>query len=182
MGDALTTIKHHGHERIVWALKAARKAEKDAAGTAKPVRNLGGLIAHLLKTGSAGDDDVKPERPAALSLKRALDVAEQLKRAFEAARSDELERHWEALSVAEREAVHRDMRGGLNALALKQLELEKWAGSAYRSARNVTLLERLPDLFPSEIGDVARFAEQNEFFGALSAEDKQAVLANLRPL
>ena len=91
MGDALTTIKHHGHERIAWALKAARKAEKDAAGTAKPVHNLGGLIVHLLKTGSAQDYDVKPERQAALTPKRALDVAEQLKRAFEDARSDELE-------------------------------------------------------------------------------------------
>lgn len=182
MGDALTTIKHHGHERIAWALKAARKAEKDAAGTAKPVRNLGGLIVHLLKTGSAQNYDVKPERQAALTPRRALDVAEQLKRAFEDARSDGLERHWEAMSGAEREAVHRDMRSGLNAFALKQLELEKWAGSAYRSARNVALLERLPDLFPSETEDIVRFAEQNEFFSALSADDKQTVFANLRPL
>lgn len=182
VGDALATVKEYGRERVAGAIAAARKAEKEAAATARPIRNLGGLIVHLLKAVSAGDVGVEPVRQAALTPRRALEVAEQLKRAFEDARSGELERHWAALGEAEREAIHSDMRRGLNAFALKQLELEKWAGSAYRSARNLALLERLPDLFPSEPEDVARFAEQNEFFSILPADDKQKVFANLRSL
>lgn len=176
VGNALEAVKQHGSEQVAWAIKTARKAEKDMANTTKPVRNLGGLIVHLLKTGSMQDYGTKPER---LTNKKALEIARQLKEAFEEARSDELEAFWQSLSEEEQKDFHHDMKRGLNTFILKQLELAEWQGGVYYGARNSALVERHTDLFSVELSDIKRFSAQNEFFSALPAEDRERVFSLL---
>ena len=182
VGNALETVKQYGQERVTWAIKTARKAEKETANTAKPVRNLGGLIVHLLKTGSVQDYGTKLERPEQLTNKKAMEIALQLKEAFDAVRSDELEAFWQSLSEAEQEALHSDMRLGLNTFTLKQLELAQWQGAIYHATRNAALAERYPELFSAACSDIERFSRQNDFFDALSPDDKTKVFSLLKPL
>ena len=179
VGNALETVKQYGQERVAGAVKTARKVEKEMANTAKPVRNLGGLIVHLLKTGSVQDYGSKPERPEQLNQKKAQEIAQVIKEAFDAARSDELAAFWQSLSEVEQEALHSDMRFGLNAFTLKQLELAQWQGSVYYAARNAALVEHYPGLFSPVCSDIERFSKQNEFFDALSTEDKTKVFGLL---
>ncbi len=179
VGNALETIKQHGMERVSNALKAARKSEKDLANTSRPVRNLGGLIVHLLKSGSLQDFEVKSEQQNSLSHKRLKEIAQQLRDAFEMARREALEAYWDSLRRDEQEAVHADMRRYLSALVLKQVEQVNWQGMTYQAARNSTLLEQQPDLLSSELSDVVVFAERNEFFSALPAEDKEKIIGSL---
>lgn len=179
IGNALETIKEHGVEAVTAALKAALKAEKEAAATPKPVRNLGGLIVHLLKNGTPQDYDPKAERAHTLTPKRLGEIAQELQGAFEAAQREALELCWDNLRMAERDALHTEMRRGLNALVLKQVEQAKWQGMTYQAARNTILLEQQPELLPPELADVALFAEQNEFFRALTETDKKKIIGRL---
>lgn len=182
VGNALATIKEYGVERVTGALKAARKAEKDSAHSARPVRNLGGLIVHLLKNGSLQDGEVEREQPKSLSQKRAAEVAKQLKDAFVDARREAFERYWDNLGKSEQEAVHAAMRCGLQKLVLKQVERANWQGKTYQTARDTVLLERSPELLSPGLSEVAVFAEQNEFFGVLTTEDRDKVLGMVETL
>jgi hypothetical protein len=182
VGNALATIKEYGVARVTGALKAARKAERESASTARPVRNLGGLIVHLLKSGSVQDDDGEPDGPKGLSQKRVTEVAKQLRDEFVEARREAFERYWDTLGKLEQEAVHAAMRRGLKKLVLTQVERANWQGNTYQTARNAMLLDELPDLLAPELADVAIFAEQNEFFGALTTGDKDKVLGAVETL
>lgn len=179
VGNALETIKQHGVEKVSAALKTARKTEKEAAHTTRPVRNLGGLIVHLLKNGSVQDYGATPERPNSLTPKRVTEIARQLKDAFEGTRREAVEAYWDNLRKVEKERLHTIMRRTLSALVLKEIEQVGWQGMTYQAARNTVLLEQHPDLLPPELADVTVFAEQNEFFVVLSPEDKKRVVSKL---
>lgn len=179
VGNALETIKQYGTERVSGALNAARKSEKELANTSRPVRNLGGLVVHLLKNGSLQDFEMKPNRSGGLSHKRIKEIAQQLREAFETARREALEAYWDDLRRDEQEALHAEMRSGLNALVLKQIEQVNWQGMTYQAARNATLLEQQPDLLPRELSDVVIFADLNELFAALPAEDKAKIISSI---
>ena len=140
------------------------------------MRYLGGVIVHLLKSGSVQYGDIKTEQQSGLSQKRVTEIAEQLNSAFIEARSEAFEEYWDNLGKAEQEALHTIMRHGLHTLVLKSVEHAKWQGLAYQTARNMILLEQKPDMLAPELSDMTVFAEQNEFFSALPTEDKEKII------
>ena len=179
VGDALATIKQYGVDHVSVALKTARKTEKSMANSAKPIRNLGGLIVHLLKSGSVQDYGTKPEPYTVLSKERTFEVARQLGDAYEEARRGAAELYWDKLRNDEQEKIHLTMRQTLSALALAAVEQEQWQGKAYRAARNAVLFNERPEAFTPELRDVTSFADQNEFFSSLPADDKEKIIAKL---
>ena len=95
-GDAPAAIQTYGTEYVRATLKLALKAERDGARTAKPIRNLGGLINHLLKSGAAqtstpSEDEDAPKK---LSDKQLVKLAEQLVQTFGFARNERSQLVW----------------------------------------------------------------------------------------
>lgn len=177
MGAALETVKEYGVERVQEAIRAARKVERAQANTLKPVRNLGGLIVHMLRSGT----DTLPEADSAKSLSdtRVKELAQALQSAFDDAQGAALEAYWESLDAKEQGSYRLFMRSYLDDFTLKALEGKNWQGASFRAARNSCLRATNPEVLPSHLRQVADFSHNNEFFAELPEAERARVFAYL---
>ena len=184
LGDARETIEAYGAAQVRATLKLARKAERDAANTPKPIRNLGGLVVHLLKSGAASREGAEEDHrgPRGLGDEKAGRLAEQLRDTFAFALSERSRAAWEELDEDGRGAIHDLMRVELSAFMLKRLDQAGWEGPGYEATRNNLLSDQRPDLYPPYLKDLEAFVREQNLFAEYGPDDQRRIVERARAL
>ncbi len=167
-------ISKYGFERVKETLKLAKKTERMAANSAKPIYNLGGLIASMLKKGVV--DKVSSETSTEPDLKS---LADTLSQSFSNARKEHVLQVWNDLNEETQAELHDLMRVELSEFVLKQIEKANWQGGTYEIARNNYLLNTLDDL-PEKLKQLEKFTEEEALLSDLSETQKKLVLSLAR--
>ena len=184
-GDAQHTIGTYGAAYVRETLRLALKAERAESRSAKPIRNVGGLIAHLLKSGAAQESAAAKQderRPKDLSAKEIDKLANQLRQAFDFARSEQSHAVWEALDEDDQGAVHDVMRVELNDFTLTQLDKQGWRGASYETLRTGVLFTHRAELFAPYLFTLEAFTQEQNLFSEFKKEDKARILSRAEDL
>ena len=169
------TIEHYGVDHVAGVLKLAKKQQREAATTHKPVKNLGGLIAYLLK-------NVDPqkglfEEPDLRDQGEVGQLAEQLINTVETLKQQEAERIWDELPAVERETLCEMLERDLSPFERSIVEREGRASRGYLAMRNVALFQHRIDLFPSYLHNHREYAQyETSLFGEYPSEVKESIL------
>lgn len=163
-------IETYGYERVEETLKLAKKTERKAAASAKPIHNLGGLIASMLKKGVIDNAAKQKEQP---NLKN---LAETFALTFSNSKKEYVLKAWQALNEEEQAHLHDMMRVELSDFVLNQIEKAHWQGAAYEIARHNYLLNTLEDL-PEHLRSIQAFAKHEGLFVELSKEQQKQLFA-----
>ena len=169
------TIERYGVEHVAGVLKLAKKQQRDAATGHKPVKNLGGLIAYLLKNvdpqkGLFDEPDLRDQGEVGR-------LAEQLIHTVEALRQQEAERLWGELPAAEREDLCQLLERDLNPFERAILEREGRASKGFLAMRNVALFQNRVDLFPSYLHNHREYVHyETSLFSDYPREVKESIL------
>lgn len=167
--DPLEAITRYGFETVQKTLKRARKAERDAATTRKPIRNLGGLIARMLRDGVGQQyTEQKREAPADISAQ-----VQAIKDAYSASRNSAAQALWDQFGAGAQEEVIAVMRTTLNPTQTNVLNKATQEDPAFRAILHGYLLESYPDELPVELTDLQSFAEANGYFDKVSHAERQ---------
>lgn len=173
--DAFATIDTYGFDLVEKTLKLAVEVERKAARSSKPIYNLGGLIASMLKGRVAERKGTDANAaPNAQTIRR---LASSLSVALAGARSEHAATHWETLPSEERESLHDLMRVELEPMLLKLVEADDWSGPAYESARNSYVLSTIEDDLPPRLKSLDAFTTHEELLTEYEEEVRQKVIA-----
>lgn len=168
--DPFKAIDQYGLQLVRNTLKLARKTEAKANTSSRPIKNLGGLIAFMLREGAAehyGDTD------HVIDLNK---MAASINLDFADARTAYASTLWKAMTPDERDALHDQMRVVMTPFTLERVDKADWSGSLYEAARNNLLLDQ--NTLPEHLEDITVFVKHENFFGGVP-DDKQADLLKL---
>lgn len=171
--DPFGTIQTHGAEVVKHTLALAKEAERKAAQTNKPIYNVGGLVASMLKQGVASshvtNDSTKPK----LSNHDVERHARELVDAYQHALTEHVAGFWAALSQAEQEDVYARMRGELNRTLLDYLDSVDWQGRGCISVRNTFVVNEL--ILPHEIASIRTFGTTQGLLQAFAKSEQKRI-------
>ena len=176
--DPLALIDQYGFELVARTLKLARKAERDAASTRNPIRNVGGLINRMLQRGAA-TFDTEAEKPKKMSREDALLRAREVGDAYSIALAERATAFWDELDDNAQQETLAMMRVDLNQHQLRLLDRSNWSGPSFVSLRNGYLHRAYPDGFPAELQDLKAFIEANSLLSAYAEDERQLIFKEL---
>lgn len=181
--NALEAIAKYGFARVESNLALAEKKSREAASSAKPIRNLGGLIAYMIHHDVAGKD-VETQRVDAkgLTARKLRELAALLKNAFETDLREASDRLRAELSEDDLGELLDIMRVELNKLTLSQLDKQSWQGASYEAALNATLYRKRLNLFPSQFQSLEAWTSQEELFGEFSDPERKRIIEEAEAL
>lgn len=181
--DALETITKYGFERVSSNLALAEKKAKEAARSATPIRNLGGLIAYMVQHDVAGRN-VEAQKVAAkgLTAQKVKELAALLKNVFETDLREASSRLRATLSEDELGELHDIMRVELNKFTLSQLDKQNWQGASYEAALNTTLYQKRRHLYPEYLQGMTSWKGYEELLGEYSEAERERIIAEAKTL
>ena len=181
--DALETIDTYGLERVSKTLALAKKKAKEAARSTAPIRNLGGLIAYMLKNDTADKTAVAQTAASeGLTPQKVRELATLLKDVFEAALREASEQLQTELSEDELGELHDIMRVELSKFTLTQLDKQNWQGPSYEAALNTTLYQKRRHLFPAPLQSLAAWTDHEELFSEYSVAERARIVEEANAL
>lgn len=174
--DALDTVAKYGFERVSSNLALAEKKVKEAARSATPIRNLGGLVAYMIQHDVAGKNIAAQEVDAkGLTAQKLRELAALLKNTFEADLRETSRRLRATLSEDDLGELHDIMRVELNKFTLSQLDKQNWQGASYEAALNTTLYQKRRRLFPEQLQSLAAWTGFEELFKEYSEAERERI-------
>lgn len=181
--NALDTVAKYGRERVASNLALAEKKAKEAARSATPIRNLGGLIAYMIQHDVAGKE-VEAQKVAAegLTPHKVRELATLLKDAFEADLREASARLQETLSDDDLGELHDIMRVELNRFTLAQLDKQGWKGASYDAALNTTLYQKRRELFSERMQSLDAWLDSEELFREYSEAERDRIVEEANTL
>lgn len=179
--DPLLAVEQYGFEVVQRTLRLARKAERDAATTGNPIRNLGGLVAMMLQRGAAALD-IESKIPKLISREAAALRARELQDAYSIALADAATELWDELGKDLQQEVLALMRVELNVQQIKVLDRSNWTGPSFVSSRNAYLFRAYPDRFPEALNDLGGFIKTNGLLGEYSDDERELIYRELERL
>ncbi len=180
--DPFGAIQTHGVEVVTHTLELAREAERKAASTHKPIYNLGGLIASMLKQGIAVRRVTDAREPARLSNHDAERFASELAGSYQNALTEHAERLWSETTEERRREIHELMRAELSSSLVDYLDAAKWQGRGYASVRNTYLLDAYPDELPDELRSLRLFSSEDQRLASHSDAARERILKRAESL
>lgn len=174
--DPFSAIQTHGIEVVRQTLQLAREAERKAAVTNKPIYNVGGLIASMLKLGVATKRVTDLQKPARLSNQKAEQRARELVDAYQLALTEHANGVWAEMSEQQQREVHDHMRAELSGRLVEYLNTTGWQGRGYSSVRNTFLLDTYRSDLPDALADVQSFSMSTELLTQHSEEECERIL------
>lgn len=175
--DALETIAKYGYERVSSNLALAEKKAKEAARSATPIRNLGGLVAYMIQHDVAGKNvEAQKVDAKGLTAQKLRELAALLKNAFEADLREASGRLRATFSEDDLGELHDIMRVELNKLTLSQLDKQNWQGASYEAALNTMLYQKRRHLFPKQLQSLAAWTGFEELFSEYSEVERERIL------
>ena len=175
--DALGMIALYGVERVQNNLALAEKKAKEAARSAKPIRNLGGLIAYMIQGDVAGKEtEAQTAASEGLTGKKVRELATLLKDAFETDLHEASIEIQKSLVEDELGDLHDIMRVDLNRFVLSQLDKAGWQGAGYQAALHTVLYQKRPELFPASLRTFEAWSKSHEFLSDYSEEERFRII------
>ena len=181
--DTLETVAKCGPERVASNLALALKKSREAARSATPIRNLGGLVAYMIQHDVTGKDAQAQKVDAkGLTAQKVRKLAALLKNAFEAA-LQEASRHLRGtLGDDGLGELHDIMRVELNKLTVSQLDKQSWQGASYKAALNAILYGKRRHLFPEHLQSLSAWVGREELFGEYTEKERERIVAEANTL
>jgi Initiator Replication protein len=147
--DPYSAIEDHGVEKIRYAIKKARAAQKANKGTKSEIHNPGGLLKHLLEvTLTVPSEDLKTSKEDIQKL------ADQVREDFENARAQAIAERLAKLSGKERDKLLKQVADKFSPMAKKIIKENLGDHGIYEKIRNTTLMVHhfvsLPEQLQSE--------------------------------
>ena len=177
VGDAEGVVLEHGEELVRRTVEMARRIVRDAAGTARPIHNPGGLIQKLIKTGAANREPLSSAERQEAARVTPNEVAETLATTLAHARAEHAEKVWtQHFTEDEQAELHDEMRLSLTRFEVDILDRANWEGGSYAPLRNKVLFEQHTDLFPLELRSIKAFAEHTSMLEEYEPTVRDAVL------
>lgn len=163
--NALEAVSAYGVEVVRQTLVLARDAERKGVASNRPIHNLGGLIASMLKKGVASQRGKRTQEPNRLSNRDIDQLARALVDSYRRALSEHAEAMWAETAEAQRDGIHDLMRVELSPDLVDFLDKNNWDGHGYASIRNNYLLDAYPDEIPDALADLSTFLEADQRLG-----------------
>lgn len=149
--NALEAVSTYGVEVVRQTVALARDAERKGAASNRPIHNLGGLIASMLKKGVVSQRVKRPQEPHRLSSRDLDQLARALVDSYRQALSEHAEAMWAETAEAQRNGIHDLMRVELSSELVDFLDRNNWEGHGYARIRNNYLLDTYPDEIPDAL-------------------------------
>lgn len=172
--DPFGTVQTYGAEVVKHTLALAKEAEHKAAQTNKPIYNVGGLIASMLKQGVAVSRVVDGSGSPKLSNHEMDRHARELVDAYQTALTEHLNEVWAALPETEQEDVHARMNSQLNRTLLDYLDSVSWQGRGYASLRNSFMADEL--VLPHELTSLRAFNANQGLLQVFGQDEQKRIL------
>lgn len=180
--DPFTAIEQYGFEVVQRTLKAARKAERDAATTSNPIRNLGGLIVRMLQRGAVQFDIEMEKTEDVLSSEDAAIQVREWADAYNVALAEAASSLWESFGEETQDEVLGLMRVELNPHQLRALDRINWRGPSFISSRNIFLFRTFMADFPAELEDFGSYIKANALLGEYSDPERELLYREIERL
>ncbi len=155
--SAFEAVSTYGVEAVRQTLVLARDAERKGAASNRPIHNLGGLIASMLKKGVTSQRVKKFQESSRLSNRDIDQLARTLVDSYQRALSEHAEAMWTETAEAQRNDIHDLMRVELGPELVDFLDKSNWDGPGYTSIRNNYLLDTYPDEIPDVLAELDSF-------------------------
>lgn len=160
--NAFEAVSTYGLEVVRQTLVLARDAERKGTASNRPIHNLGGLIASMLKKGVAGQRVKAAHEPSGLSNRDIDQLARALVDSYQQALSEHAQAMWVGTAELQRNAIHDLMRVELSPKLIDYLDTVDWDGQGYTGIRNNYLLDTYPDEIPDALAEPATFLEADQ--------------------
>lgn len=169
-------VKTYGADTVKRTISLAREAERKAALTHKPIHNVGGLVASMLR-GKVAEASVTNGKPRSRLTNAEVErFARGVADAYEQELTGHAETMWSSLSLAQQHATHEQMRGSVSTSLLEFLESVGWQGRGYTSVLNRYLLDANPNTLPDTLRDPRSYAEERDELSELAQADRARVV------
>ena len=169
--DPYQALEEHGLEKVRYAIKKARAAQKSNKGTKSEIHNPGGLIKHLLEvTLSVPSEDVKPHVESVQML------AEEIRLAFENARGVFIADYLASLSKQERDKILKQVAEKFSPVAKSIIKDNPNERGVYEKIRNTTLIVKNFVSLPSHL------LSEKAYFDSLNKDYDPATSDRIRGL
>jgi hypothetical protein len=179
MQDPAKTIDTYGEELVRITLKLAKQAEARAAKTKNPIHNLGGLIMHMLREGTAQKALETNEDRRVLDAYTIKDAAQALRDALGDARSQCAQEAWNKLNDDTQNTIHDLMKLNLSPFTLKQLLQSNWQGLIYERERQKVMEAHGYLHYPPDLQDVRTFAVNHDLLSDYDDSQKTSILEHV---
>lgn len=176
--DAHVLLDQHSLEEIDRVLSLAYAAQRRAAHTNKPIRNLGGLIHSMLRSG-AGTPPKEPVQQPQLSAKAD---AEALYDAWLAARMGYATQVWHDLAKNDQTFVLDYLRMHMKPFIVSQLEKQNWQGPLFEKYRADCLTDIKLLVYPDALNDLGAFVRSTDTWAHTPTEQQSLLLAAVQAL
>lgn len=173
--DIRTALTTYPVDEIERALEAAYTAQRRAAQSQKPIRNLGGLINSMLQNGVG-----KAPTPAQQTPTQNLrEQAEALYDAWLEARAGYANQVWSELPESDRPFVLDYLRLHLKPFLYKQLEQQQMTGPIFEKACADCMVELRLLSYPAPLGDLYAYAKTTDAWLNIPADVQPKMRAEL---
>ncbi|CAA9321150.1 MAG: hypothetical protein AVDCRST_MAG93-5747, partial [uncultured Chloroflexia bacterium] len=180
--NAFGAVETYGLEVVKRTLDLAREAERKAASTNKPIYNLGGLIASMLKQGTAARRVTTTQEEARLTNQELEKLARALADAYQEALTARANVLWTEMPEAERQTVHESMRAELSSTLVDYLNSVQWQGRGYVGVRNTYVLDTRLDALTEELADLEAYTFSDPRLTTYGTIERERVLERARSL
>lgn len=176
--DVQAALATYSVEELERVLESAHAAQRRAAQSHKPIRNLGGLIHSMLLNGVG-----RPSEPTKDELSYDVQAkAEELYDGWLAARSSYARSVWTDLPDSEQQLVLDYLRLNLKPFLLKQLKRQQMKGPLFDKACADGMLELNLLHFSAPLDDLESYTKTTDAWQNSAAERQQQFLVKVMAL
>jgi hypothetical protein len=179
----IETIKSYGIDVVERVLKKAKAAERRAAYTNRPIHNLGGLIAWMLKSGVGNEalpEDNDDEQPKELDREDLRKYADLLRDNYATARAGYLTNVWDGMTSDDHNEISDIMKAVLDRHTLTTLDKADWKGLIYEAARNRIMVSQGLVELPKHLRSIRGFVAEGIDLGLNKEAERKVVEEALR--
>lgn len=169
------TIDKYGIDLVERALRKAKETERQAAKTNRPIRNIGGLIAWMLRSGTVeGEAMASNNLGDELSHEQVQAYAASLRDSYSSARTEYLQDYWCKLEPNQQDDIIDIMKAVLDRHTLKLLNKADWQGLVFEAAKHRVMVEQKLVTLPKKLSALRMFLKDSDI--DLDKDNKARVL------
>lgn len=157
------TIDKYGLDLVERVLRKAKETERQAAKTNRPIRNIGGLIAWMLRSGTVeGDMMASNGLGGELSHEQVQAYAASLRDSYSSARTEFLQDYWRKLEPSQQDDIIDIMKAVLDRHTLKLLNKADWQGLVFEAAKHRVMVEQKLVILPKKLSALRMFLKDSD--------------------
>lgn len=184
--DMERTLATYGAEQVLGIVQYVQGLRSQSRGIGRPIENVAGLVATLLRQGFAPPDKVALEKAeeasGALGAAEVRAIAARVVEQYQSARGSYARTSWEKLDATARQAVHAIMRATLHEFTLDLIEADDWRGMLYEASRAEVMEQHHFIDFPADLRDAITYFRDVVGAGQYSEDDQKRLSNEIKTL